>query len=45
MSEFGKLEECTARLFLRQLVTIVSNLHLAGYSHNRLNLDSIMHNC
>lgn len=43
MIEFGRFQEPTAKVFLRQLTSIVAQLHQEGYSHNRLSLDTILH--
>jgi serine/threonine protein kinase len=45
MNEFGKFEPSTAKHFLSQLIGTVNALHCQGFSHNRLSLDSICHDC
>jgi serine/threonine protein kinase len=41
--EFGPLEEQTAKIYLRQLLLAVHQLHHEHQTHNRINMDNIFH--
>lgn len=41
--QFGKLEECTVKYFLKQIIKTLAKLHQMSISHNRLSIHTLIH--
>jgi serine/threonine protein kinase len=43
INEFGRVEGRMVREYVRQIVRAVMHLHKSGLTHNRLTLESVLH--
>jgi serine/threonine protein kinase len=43
LSEFGRVSNKLTRIYIRQLVGALLHLHGEGFTHNRLNMDNVIH--